>query len=134
MASKPEYGVDDESFIAAGKVEGIRQLVEDFYQQMDTQPNAKVIRAMHQDDLSESADKLALFLCGWLGGPKLFSDKYGPIRIPKAHSHLNIGYAERDAWLYCMEQAISKQPYEQSFKKYLLQQLAMPAERSRNVG
>ena len=132
MASKPEYGVDDESFIAAGKLEGIHQLVEDFYQQMATQPNAKVIRAMHKDDLSESIEKLTRFLCGWLGGPKLFSDKYGPIRIPKAHSHLDIGYAERDAWLGCMEQAVAKQPYEQNFKHYLLAQLAIPAERSRN--
>jgi hemoglobin len=132
VVSKTEYGVDDKSFIAAGKVEGIHQLVEDFYQQMDAQANAKVIRAMHQDDLSESVDKLTRFLCGWLGGPKLFSDKYGPIRIPKAHSHLDIGYAERDAWLYCMEQAISKQPYEQDFKQYLLAHLAVPAERSRN--
>jgi hemoglobin len=132
VASELEYGVDDKSFIAAGKVEGIRQLVDVFYQQMDIQPNAKVIRAMHKEDLSESIDKLTRFLCGWLGGPKLFSDKYGPIRIPKAHSHLDIGYAERDAWLYCMEQAISKQPYEQDFKQYLLAQLAVPAERSRN--
>jgi hemoglobin len=132
VASKPEYGVGDKSFIAAGKVEGIQQLVEDFYQQMDAQPNAKVIRAMHQEDLSESIDKLTRFLCGWLGGPKLFSDKYGPIRIPKAHAHLDIGYAERDAWLYCMEQAVAMQPYEERFKKYLLAQLAVPAERSRN--
>jgi hemoglobin len=100
---------------------------------MDEQPNAKVIRDMHKKDLTESIDKLTHFLCGWLGGPKLFSEKYGPIRIPKAHSHLNIGYAERDAWLYCMEQAISKQPYERDFKQYLLAQLAIPAERSRNT-
>lgn len=133
MASERQYGVENNSFIAAGKVDGIRQLVEDFYQQMDEQPNAKVIRSMHKDDLTESIDKLTRFLCGWLGGPKLFSDKYGPIRIPKAHSHLDIGYAERDAWLGCMEQAIAKQPYERRFKKYLLQQLAVPAERSRNI-
>jgi hemoglobin len=132
VASKPNYGVEDISFIAAGKIEGIRQLVEDFYQQMDEQVNAKAIRAMHKEDLSESIDKLTRFLCGWLGGPKLFSAKYGPIRIPKAHAHLEIGYAERDAWLGCMQQAISKQHYEQDFKTYLLDQLAVPAERSRN--
>jgi hemoglobin len=100
---------------------------------MDQQPNAKVIGAMHKEDLSESIDKLTRFLGNWLVGPKLFSDKYGPIRIPKAHSHLNIGYAERDAWLKSMEQVISKQPYEQTFKKYLSAQLAVPAERSLNT-
>jgi hemoglobin len=133
VASEPAYGIDDASFIAAGKREGIEQLVNDFYQYMDTLPSAKVIRDMHKEDLAESIDKLTRFLCGWLGGPKLFSAKYGTIRIPKAHAHLSIGYAERDAWLECMEKAISKQPYEQGFKKYLFAQLAVPAERSRNT-
>jgi hemoglobin len=63
VASKPHYGAEDISFIAAGKVEGVRQLVEDFYQPMNEQPNAKVIREMHKEDLSESIDKHTRFLC-----------------------------------------------------------------------
>lgn len=132
MASKPHFGAGDVSFIAAGNVEGVRQLVEDFYQPINEQPNAEVRREMHKEDLSESIDKLTRFVCGWLGGPKLFNTIYGPIRIPKAYAHLDIGYAERDAWLDCMQQTLSKQHYEQNFKKYLLDQLAVPAERSRN--
>jgi|TARA_B110000902_G_C14287331_1_gene579409 hemoglobin len=132
VASKPHFGAGDLSFIAAGKVEGVRQLIKDFYQPINEQPNAKVRLEMHKEDLSESIDRLTRFVCDWLGGPKLFNTKYGPIRIPKAHAHLDIGYAERDAWLDCMQQMLSKQHYEQNFKKYLLDQLAAPAERSRN--
>lgn len=129
---KPKYGVEDASFQAAGKEPGIRKLVDEFYDVMDTIPEAKIIRAMHPDDLTVSRDKLARFLCGWLGGPKLFRQKYGPIRIPKAHSHLAIGPAERDAWLLCMKKALDKQDYGDDFKTYLLEQLYVPAERSRN--
>ena len=129
---KPVYGQGDASFRAAGGEAGIRRLVDDFYDAMEVLPEAAVIRAMHREDLTESRDKLARFLCGWLGGPKLFSARYGPIRIPAAHSHLAIGTAERDAWLLCMQYALEQQDYPEDFRHYLLEQLFVPAERSRN--
>jgi hemoglobin len=125
------YGTDDASFQAAGGVEGIRVLVDAFYDAMETLPQAKTVREMHPDDLTESRDKLARFLCGWLGGPKLYREKYGSIAIPRAHNHLDIGPAERDAWLLCMEEALKDQPFANDFKAYLLEQLFVPAERSR---
>lgn len=126
------YGTDDASFLAAGQYDGIKALVDAFYDAMESLPEAQTIRAMHPDDLTESRDKLTRFLCGWLGGPKLFSEKYGAIRIPVAHRHLEIGPAERDAWLQCMKVAAEAQPYPEDFKHYLLEQLWVPAERSRN--
>lgn len=128
----PRYGHQDTSYKAAGEFEGIKQLVDHFYDAMETLPEAKTIREMHPEDLTESRDKLTRFLCGWLGGPKLFSEKYGSIRIPVAHRHLEIGPAERDAWLLCMKVAADKQHYAEDFKDYLLKQLYVPAERSRN--
>ena len=129
----PEYGDGDASFHAAGGIEGITALVERFYAWMDVLPQAEEIRRMHPDDLAVSKDKLARFLCGWLGGPKRYHEAYGPIRIPAAHAHLPIGAAERDAWLECMRRAIDEQPYAEAFKAYLLQQLAVPAERVREA-
>jgi hemoglobin len=128
---KSAYGQGDASFQAAGGQLGLRCLVDAFYDQMEQLGEAKTIRGMHADDLAMSRDKLALFLCGWLGGPKLYREKYGAIGIPKAHRHLAIGLSERDAWLLCMEKAIALQPYAEDFKVYLLEQLAVPAERSR---
>lgn len=126
------YGQGDASYQAAGAEEGIRRLVDYFYDAMELLPEAAHIRDMHPKDLTESRDKLARFLCGWLGGPKRYQEKYGTIRIPKAHSHLDIGVPERDAWLRCMEEALKTQPYEAEFKVYLLEQLFVPADRSRN--
>ena len=126
------YGQGDSSFQAAGGFEGIQALVNAFYDAMETLTQAQKIRDMHNPDLAESRDKLARFLAGWLGGPKLFSEKYGPIRIPVAHRHLDIGPQERDAWLACMQVAVNAQPYPQDFRDYLMAQLYIPAERSRN--
>jgi hemoglobin len=127
-----DYGQGEASFNAAGSFEGIKKLVDAFYDAMETLPQARHIRSMHNPDLIESRDKLTRFLTGWLGGPKLFSEKYGPIRIPVAHRHLAIGAAERDAWLACMQIAVNAQPYDQPFRDYLMTQLYVPAERSRN--
>ena len=125
------YGVEDASYQAAGEFEGLQKLVNDFYDIMDEIPEAKRIREMHPDDLTVSRDKLARFLSAWTGGPRLFREKYGPISIPSAHNHLDIGEDERDAWLLCMEKALEMQPYADDFKAYLLTQLAVPAERCR---
>lgn len=84
---------------------------------------------MHAQDLSQTRKKLVYFLSGWLGGPNLYAKHFGSINIPGVHAHLAIGEAERDAWLYCMQQAINAQPYKKSFKQYLLTQLTIPAER-----
>lgn len=130
---KPCYGTSDASFQAAGGILGVEQLVSDFYDQMDTLPEAKVIRAMHSQNLTESRDKLARFLCAWLGGPRRYAEKYGAINIPGAHQHLDIGDEERDAWLLCMKNAIAKQPYDPEFSEYLLKQLRIPAERIRHA-
>lgn len=132
-ASLPTYGHGDASFQAAGGIEGITALVERFYAWMDVLPQAREIRRMHPDDLTTSMDKLARFLCGWLGGPKRYQEVYGPIRIPAAHAHMSIGPHERDAWLECMRRAIDEQPYTEAFKAYLLEQLAVPAERVRRA-
>ena len=126
---KLPYGEGDASYRAAGEREGITRLVDDFYRIMDEWPEAETIRRMHPSDLAESRDKLARFLCGWLNGPKLYSEKYGPIKIPRAHAHLRVGPAERDAWLGCMERAIALQDYAPEFATYLLRELGVPAER-----
>ena len=128
-----KYGSTDASFKAAGEETGIRKLVDEFYHQMETQERGHHIRAMHKSDLFTIKDKLSLFLIGWLGGPRNYGEKYGAISIPMVHQHLIIGEEERDAWLFCMTEALKHQDYEEDFKEYLIDQLAFPAERIRQV-
>lgn len=129
MSEKPVYGVGDASYRAAGGIEGLRRLVDEFYRQMDEWPEAAALRRLHPEDLAPSRDKLASFLSGWLGGPKLFSEKYGPIAIPSFHAQWPVDEALGEAWLGCMARAIAKQGYAPDFADYLLAQLRVPAQR-----
>ena len=122
------YGTGDASFQAAGGEAGIRRLVDAFFDLMGTDERFTTIYAMHPEDKDVSRDKLARFLCGWLGGPKLYNEKYGAIGIPRVHAHLAISAEERDQWLTCMAETVELQPFAADFKEYLMEQLFVPAE------
>jgi len=128
-----KYGVMDASYQAAGCDAGIRKLVDEFYHQMETLKQGKHIRTMHTDKLDVIKDKLSVFLIGWLGGPRNYAKKFGQMSIPMVHKHLVIGEEERDAWLFCMNEALKHQDYDEEFKKYLIYELARPAEAIRRV-
>jgi hemoglobin len=128
LSAHPKYGVADASFQAAGREDGIRKLVDEFFDRMGSDPRFAVIYDMHPEDKEESRDKLARFLCGWLGGPKLYHEKYGSISIPRVHEHLAIATPERDQWLTCMRETVAEQEFASSFKTYLMEQLFVPAE------
>jgi hemoglobin len=57
------YGNDMDPYRAAGELKGITSLVDAFYANMDTFPEAPLIRKMHHEDLTESRKKLTYFLC-----------------------------------------------------------------------
>lgn len=124
-----KYGIGDASYQAAGKEAGIRQLVDDFYHQMQTLKRGQHIFHMHKGEIEVIKDKLSVFLMGWLGGPRNYAQKYGQIAIPMVHRHLPITEQEKNDWLFCMQQALKHQDYSDDFKAYLLKQLAVPASR-----
>ena len=126
-----QYGSGSSTYKAAGGLNGIRQLCEDFYNIMDDSKDYKPLRKMHTGDLATSKDKLACFLSGWMGGEDLYMKKYGSINIPQAHAFLKIEIEERDMWMSCMAEALRKQDYSGSLVKYLIVQFSIPAERIR---
>jgi hemoglobin len=128
MNSAQHFGHGDASFRAAGGQTGIFALVNAFFDRMGSDDRFSTIWEMHPDDKDTSRDKLSRFLCGWLGGPKLYNEKYGAIGIPRVHAHLPIGLEERDQWLTCMTETVEAQPFATEFKTYLMEQLFVPAE------
>ena len=88
---------------------GVRQLVDRFYDLMNSNPETVGIRKMHAKSLRASRDKLFLFLSGWLGGPALYIEKYGHPRLRQRHLPFRITTHERDQWLQCMNQALEEQ-------------------------
>ena len=134
MSDDPPYGSSDTTFRSAGGEQGIRRLVDTFYDIMGSNEKYRRIWDWHPEDNEVSRDKLTRFLCAWMGGPRLFKEKYGSISIPSAHAHLGVTAVERDMWLSCMAEALEQQDYPDSLVSYLLKELAVPAERIRQVG
>jgi hemoglobin len=117
------------AFAALGGVTGIRALANCFYDIIEAAPEARIIRDMHPSDLGATRENLALFLCGWLGGPPLYKEKHGSVNLTGIHSLLRINVTEKDIWLSCMQQALDKQPIDKGLKKYLAERFQQPAEK-----
>jgi hemoglobin len=104
---------DAESVYARlGGEAAVRALVDRFYALMDDLPQAQAVRHLHPRDLQRSADSLFKFLCGWFGGPPLYTRERGHPRLRLRHMPFAIGRAERDQWLLCMRQALQEQVAE----------------------
>ena len=110
----------------------IRRLVDRFYDVMDSAPVAEGIRAMHAPDLRVSREKLYLFLSGWLGGPPLYFERFGPPMLRARHLPFPIGEAERDAWIWCMDQALEEQDMPGELRDYLRERFRAVADHMRN--
>ncbi len=115
-----------------GGDQAVRSLCKTFYQIMCETPQTQLIRAMHPDDISISEEKLYLFLTGWMGGPPLYTDKYGHPRLRGRHLPFPIGIEERDQWLYCMAQALKKMELDQIFAEQLMSSFVQTADFMRN--
>ncbi len=110
----------------------IRNLVETFYDIMDSDPKVTGLRALHQPDLTEAREKLFMFLTGWTGGPQLYIERYGHPRLRARHMPFPIGESERDQWMYCMIQAMHQLQFDDTLMKHIANQLYGVADFMRN--
>lgn len=110
----------------------IDQLVEAFYHQMDTLPEARELRAIHAPDLGETKRVLKLYLMQWMGGPADYSAERGHPRLRARHLGFRIGTAERDAWLLCMKRALDETVAREDVRHAILQAMAPLADFMRN--
>jgi len=91
---------------AIGGINKVDELVDRFYDLMALEATLSDLRAMHPEDLSGSREKLKFFLTGWMGGPDIYSPKYGQPMLRARHLPFKIGLKERNQWLACMYQAL----------------------------
>lgn len=105
-------------YVLVGGKKGLTKLVNDFYNIMESSPEALAARRLHPTDLTHARQKLYMFLSGWFGGPNLYWQAYGHPRMRARHMKFPIGPTERDQWIWCMEQALVKQPWRDEFKEY----------------
>jgi hemoglobin len=110
----------------------IRELVDRFYDLMNTQPEAVGIRSLHPENLEHSRDKLYMFLVGWMGGPPLYIERFGHPRLRARHLPFSIGESERDQWLWCMNKALDEVVADEFLRQQLALSFAQIADFMRN--
>jgi hemoglobin len=115
-----------------GGEEGVRSLVNRFYDLMDSAPEAQNIRRLHAKSLNQSREKLFMFLSGWSGGPQLYLKKFGHPRLKARHMPFTIGTVERDEWLWCMNKALDKSGFDPGLVNDLKKHFAETADLMRN--
>lgn len=121
--------------LLGGEVQGmetLRNLVETFYDIMDSDPKAQPIRAMHPADLTSAREKLFMFLTGWTGGPQLYIERYGHPMLRKRHLPFAVDESARDQWMYCMVKAMHQLKMDETLMTKLAEQLYGVADFMRN--
>ena len=93
-------------FELLGGEDGVRALVDHFYDLMDSAPEARHVRALHATSLKSSREKLRLFMTGWTGGPPVYVQAYGHPQLRMRHFPFAISPRERTEWLWCMDRAL----------------------------
>ncbi len=112
----------------------VRALVERFYDLMDLEPGYAELRATHGSTLDDARDKLFWFLCGWLGGPDHYQERFGHPRLRARHLPFAIGVKERDQWVACMDQAMGECATPEALRQRLRESFFTTADWMRNKG
>jgi hemoglobin len=121
------------AFAVIGGEPAIHALVERFYDLMDLEPGYQELRAAHGPDLASAREKLNWFLCGWMGGPQHYIERFGHPRLRARHMPFKIGIQERDQWLACMDQAMGEVQVHAVLRARLKESFFQTADWMRNL-
>jgi hemoglobin len=129
----------DTPFAWIGGESSIKALVERFYDLMDLEPGYTALRAAHGSTLENARQRLFWFLCGWMGGPQHYTDRFGHPKLRMRHMPQqtgggSIGIAERDQWLACMDQAMGESGVDEALRARLNASFFQTADWMRNRG
>ena len=130
IQEKPPY---DTHFAWIGGEARVKALVERFYDLMDLEPGYAALRAAHGSELTKARQHLFWFLCGWLGGPQHYTERFGHPKLRLRHMPFVIGVVERDQWLACMGQAMAETGVDEKLRTRLGESFFQTADWMRNA-
>ena len=122
----------DSPFEWIGGEPAVQALVDRFYDLMDLEPAYAQLRSVHGNTLDNARQRLFWFLCGWLGGPQHYTDRFGHPMLRARHLPYAIGTSERDQWLRAMAWAMEDTGIEESLRVRLMESFYQTADWMRN--
>ena len=129
IQEKPAH---DSVYTWIGGEPAVRALVERFYDLMDLEPGYAALRAVHGNDLANARQRLFWFLCGWMGGPQHYTERFGHPMLRARHLPFAVGITERDQWLACMDQAMLETGVDEILRLRLRDSFFQTADWMRN--
>lgn len=109
---------------------GVKRLVETFYDLIEQHPEGQAVNILHLrgHGVAHSRIEQSNFLSGFLGGPKLYAERYGHSNVRLMHEHVEIDREARDSWLTCMGMAIDAVGIEPGLKRQLMDNFTVVAD------
>ena len=91
-----------------GGEEAVRDLVERFYDLVETLPEGAHLRTLHMRGQGIPTARIEQFnfLCGFLGGRRYYAEKHGHMDIREIHEHVPVTAQDAEDWLTCMDRAL----------------------------
>lgn len=107
-----------------GGDETLRKLVDAFYPKVYADPR---LAPLFEDDMEIIKEKQRLFLTQFLGGPPLYSDKYGHPMMRARHMPFEITPERAEAWLECMRAAMDEIQLTGHIRDFFYERLKLTA-------
>jgi hemoglobin len=93
----------------------IREIVDLFYDLMDTDPAYAELRALHAADLTPMRASLTGFLAAWMGGPRDWFEQRPGKCLMSAHKGVTISPETARQWAQAMRRAIESSSTDREF-------------------
>ena len=86
----------------------VHQLVNHFYDLIETLPQGRAIMEMHLKGhgLSHVRPEQFDFLCGFFGGRRYYDERHGHMNLREIHAHVEIRRQDAEDWLAVMDRAL----------------------------
>jgi hemoglobin len=100
----------------------VHELVEHFYDLIESLPEGKAIVTMHLQGhgLAHVRPAQFEFLCGFFGGRRYFHERHGHMNLRELHEHVEIRLEDADNWLSVMSIAMTDTKVPEPMKTQIM--------------
>ncbi|MCH2078038.1 MAG: group II truncated hemoglobin [Rhodobacteraceae bacterium] len=97
-----------------GGEEALIQLVNEFYDLMETLPEAAQIQRLHfrGHGLDHTRVEQVNFMSGFMGGRQYYLEKHGHMDVREIHAHVPIRQEDAEVWLATWDKALASCGHE----------------------
>ncbi len=87
----------------------LKQLVEHFYDLVETLPDTHTLRDLHMDGhgFAHTREEQFDFLSGFLGGRQYYMEKHRHMNVREIHAHVPIRTEDAETWLRTWDHALA---------------------------